>query len=32
MQGILLAQHGFAVVARRQPDRLVMRKVLGTST
>jgi GNAT superfamily N-acetyltransferase len=28
----VFAQHGFEVVARRQPDRLVMRKVLGTST
>ena len=28
----VFAQHGFQVVARRQPDRPVMRKVLGTST
>jgi GNAT superfamily N-acetyltransferase len=28
----VFAQQGFEVVARRQPDRLVMRKVLGTST
>ena len=26
------AEHGFQVVARRQPDRPVMRKVLGAST
>ena len=26
------AQHGFQVVARRQPDRPIMRKLLGTST
>jgi len=28
----VFAQHGFQVVARRQPDRPVMRKVLHTST
>ncbi len=28
----VFAQHGFQVVARRQPDRPVMRKVLNTST
>jgi len=28
----VFAQRGFQVVARRQPDRLVMRKVLDTST
>ncbi len=28
----VFAQHGFQVVARRQPDRPVMRRVLNTST
>ena len=28
----VFAQHGFQVVARRRPDRPVMRKVLNTST
>ena len=28
----VFAQHGFEVVARRQPDRPIMRKVLGAAT